>query len=699
MPHSLRSPARLLSPRSLAVFGGASAAEVVRQSLKLGFDGAIWPVHPTKTEVEGLRCYASVADLPAAPDAAFLAIPAQQTIAVTQALAARGAGGVVCYASGFAEVGEQGKALQTQLLQAAGDMPLMGPNCYGFLNYLDGVALWPDQHGGKRLPRGPRQDQRGVAIITQSGNLGLNLTMQRRALPLAYLITVGNMAGLDFAALMHSLLDDPRISAIGLHIEGLENVAGFSEAALRALRQGVPVVALKAGSSAKGAVITLSHTSSLSGADRLYDALFERYGIARVHEPGALIETLKLLHTLGPLTGARIVSASCSGGEASLVADLAHLQQLELPDLPEPVHTELQAVLGEKVHVANPLDYHTYIWGDLAAQTACFTAMLGCRFDAHLLILDFPRYDPHNPAWQATIAAFVAAQQATGQSAIVVSSMPEGLPENVAEQLLAHGIAPMMGLSDCLLAIRLATSMGERARWAAILQPLDRPLAAPVSSAPAVSETWDEVRSKQALATFGLPIPQGVLLDGDALQERADGFDFPVVLKAVGAQLAHKTEMGAVHLNIQTADALRGAGHTMRALSDQFLVESMQQGAVAELIVGITRDAQFGLTLTLGAGGVLVELLQDSACLLLPTDGTAIQGALKKLRIYQLLEGYRGQAAADTDALVRAVQSTVRFALAHAESLQELDVNPLLVLPQGQGVVAVDALVRMARNP
>ena len=237
---------RLFSPRSIAVFGGGAAAEVVRQCQKLGFDGDIWPVHPRREELEGLPCYPSVAALPAPPDASFIAVPREGTVQIVSELAQRGAGGVVCYASGFAEVGGVGVDLQHQLVKAAGDTALLGPNCYGMLNYLDGVALWPDQHGGERV-------QRGVAIVTQSGNIGLNLTMQRRGLPLAYLITVGNKAGASIEQCVDALLQDDRVTAIGLHIEGLDDVAAFSRVALKALRLKVPLVALKSGSSVLGA--------------------------------------------------------------------------------------------------------------------------------------------------------------------------------------------------------------------------------------------------------------------------------------------------------------------------------------------------------------------------------------------------------------------------------------------------------------
>ena len=699
---------RLFSPRHIAVFGGASAQEVVRQCKALGFDGQIWPVHPTRTEMDGLPCFASVQDLPEAPDASFVAVPRQATVDIVRQLAARGAGGAICYASGFAEVGGDGVALQAELVQAAGTMALIGPNCYGMLNYLDGVALWPDQHGGQR-------QSQGVALITQSGNIGLNLTMQTRGLPLAYLITVGNKAGNSMESLVESLLSDPRVTVIGMHIEGLDDVAAFSRVALKALRQGVPLVALKAGSSTLGAQTAMSHTSSLAGPDALYDALFARCGIARVRDPAGLIETCKFLHVHGPLSGKRMISASCSGGEASLVADLAQPRGLEMPAIPPAADANLRAVLGDKVNVANPLDYHTYIWGDLAAQTKCFSGLMDCGFDATLLVLDYPRLDRcRADSWGTTVDAFAAAARYGGHGATVVASLPEDLPEQHASALMAQGIAPMHGIPDCLDAIAHAARIGAARARSADLHPLAEvvPLARQAGSAgagaagvpadfseaayTAQSHTLDEAAGKQALAAFGLPVPRGQVVSAAQAADFADSLGYPVVVKAVSSQLAHKTEAGGVQLNVQTVEGVRAAVARMAALSDRFLVEQMATQVVAEIIVGVQRDAQFGLSLTVGAGGILVELLQDAQTLFFPVAREEVLHALQALKVWPLLAGFRGKAAGDVQALVDAVLAIAAYAQAHAHCLLELDVNPVLVLPQGQGVLAVDALIRLS---
>lgn len=670
---------RMLSPRHIAVFGGDAAAEAIRQCRRIGFTGPIWPVHPSRSDIEDLPCYRSAAELPDAPDAAFVAVPREATVDVVAGLARRGTGGVVCHAAGFAELGGDGAALQQSLVDAAGDMAVVGPNCIGTLNYLDGAALWPDQHGGRRV-------ERGVAVLTQSGNIGQNLTMQRRSLPLAQLITLGNNAVTGVADLVEAMLADPRITAIGLHLEGIDDVAGLSRIGLQALRAGIPVVVLKSGTSELGARASLSHTSSLSGSDALCDALFRRLGMARVHHVETFVETLKFLHVHGALPGNRITSASCSGGEATLVADLAERHGLELPQFPASTEARLRQLLGERVAVANPLDYNAYIWGDLPAQTTCFTELLDTRLDCHLLLVDFPRADRcADGPWTTTADAFLAAHRAVGGAACVVSSLPEGIPEPLGERLLDANIAPMQGVGDCLAAIAAASDIGAAQRRAESLMPLE--ITAPISGE---CHQLDERAGKRELSAAGLAVPEGVLAGADDAPDAAAGLGFPVVVKALSADVAHKSEVGGVRVGLTSREQVRSAVAEMTALTDAFLVERMVPGAVAELLVGVHRDPQFGQALTIGAGGVLVELLRDSATLLLPATRDQIEEALRGLRIWSLLAGFRGPGA-DVPAVVDAITAVVEYARGE-DRLVELDVNPLLALPDA--AVAVDVLVR-----
>lgn len=682
---------RLLNPAHIAVYGGDAAAEAVRQCRAVGYTGEIWPVHPRRDSVEGLPCHRGTASLPAPPDAAFVAVPGAATVDVVAELAAYGAGGAVCHASGFAEDGPEGARLQRELRTAARGMPVVGPNCIGVLNYLDGSALWADQHGGGRVDS-------GVAVVTQSGNIGQNLTMQRRSLPLAYVVTAGNSAVTGVPELVEGLLEDPRVTAIGLHLEGIADPAAFSRAALAALRRRVPLVVLKTGTSELGARANLSHTSSLAGSDVLCDALFRRLGIARVDEVSTFVETLKLLHVHGPLDGKRIVSASCSGGEAALVADTAQRYGAELPALPGSTAVRLREVLGPRVRVANPLDYHTAIWGDEASQRACFTALLGAEADVGVLLLDVPREDRcESDAWTAARVAFVAAQRTTGARACVVSSLPEGVPEDAGHALLAAGVAPMQGMADCVRAVVAAARIGAAQRACAADGALliDAPEAPGQDGQHGIDTVLDERAGKCELAAAGVAVPDGAVAAGpDEAAAAAVRLGFPVVAKALSPALAHKTEAGGVRLGLDSEDAVRGAvGQMARAgLADRFLVEQMVPDAVTELLVGVRHDAQFGRALTVGAGGVLVELVRDSATLLLPAGPGDIEEALRSLRLWPVLAGYRGRAPGDVRAAVASVHAVAEHA--RRERVTELDVNPLLVLPEGRGAVAADVLIR-----
>ena len=388
---------RTLNPRSVALFGTSPAQSVIEQCQKLGYAGELWPIHPTRESIAGVRCFKSVADLPHAPDVAFIAVNRHATIDVVTQLSKIGAGGAVCYASGFAESGLQsgvdGTALQQQLTMAAGEMPLLGPNCYGYINALDGVALWPDQHGCK-------PETSGSAIVSQSGNVGLNLTLQQRELNLAYMVTVGNQAVAGVEDCLEVFINDSRVTSIGLFIEAIVDPVRFAQLAHYAAQRNLRIVALQTGRSEAGALIAASHTASLAGRRRAYEALFARCGVAMVNTPAELVETLKLLNQGGALTGNKLVSLSCSGGEASLVADLSEKTSLRFDPFSAEHHQRINSTLTELVTVGNPFDYHTFMWGNRVATANTFTQVMNGPQDATLLILDTPpRPDQQSDSW------------------------------------------------------------------------------------------------------------------------------------------------------------------------------------------------------------------------------------------------------------------------------------------------------------
>ena len=675
---------RLLSPKTIAVIGGRFAEAVIKQCDLIGFEGEIFPVNPKRNEMAGRSCFASVSDLPQPPDASFIAVDREGTVGAVAELAALGAGGAVCYASGFAEVGEAGQRWQERLLEAANGMPLVGPNCYGMLNYLDRVALWPDEHGGKAV-------NKGAAIVLQSGNIGLNLTMQGRGLPLAYLISVGNGADLQMHDYIEAFLEDERITCIGLHIEGLRDIPAFTSAALKALKQGVPIVALKTGTSDEGQKITFGHTSSLAGSDELYSAMFARYGVARVRTLTEFLETLKLLSTVGPLSNRKIASISCSGGEAAHVADLASELGLTFPPLNSAQEQALFKALGDKVALSNPLDYHTYIWNDEAAQERCFTAMLTGEQAVTLNILDYPRPELCDvSAWDKTTRAFINALKTAGSQGVIVSTLPENLPEQTRNWLISEGVAPMQGLEDCLLSICHAAQLFDRQQVAGKLEPLTTP---PLSLGK--DKMPNELESKKLLKEFGLNIPEArviSLADIDDARKACDALGYPLALKILSEDIVHKTDVGGVHLKLETFDAVAEAMQTMKNLGDTFLAERMLEKPITELLLGVTRDEQFGLSITLGAGGVLVELLKDSQTLLLPLTEPDVEKAIKALKIYPLLNGFRGGAKVRLEPITQAVMSLAKFADDYADTLLELDINPLFVFEDE--VIVADAVIR-----
>ena len=661
--------ARLLNPRSVAVIGGAPAAAVVRQCQKLGYTGDVWPVHPKKSEMHGVACFPTLADLPGVPDAAFIAVNRHLTIDAVAQLAALGAGGAVCYASGFSESGDI--ELQEQLVASAGDMALLGPNCYGYVNALDGVALWPDEHGCSRVDR-------GVGVISQSGNVGLNLTLQQRGLKMAYMVTVGNQAGGGVEDVLESFVADDRVTAIGMFIEAIRDPRRFADIAVAAARKNKRIVALQTGKSEAGALIAASHTASLAGNRAAYAALFARCGVATVETPTELVETLKVLDHGGVLTGYAMASLSCSGGEASLVADLAETTDLTFSPFPDDQRSRIEATLTELVSVANPFDYHTFMWGDRAAMKATFSATMDGPHDATMLVLDAPPNADQDPSsWIVAAEAFADAAQHTTRRGVVVATMPECLSPNVRTAIAARGLAPLQGLRESLVAL-------DRAAWLGAHAPQEPP--APVS-APQETTLVDEQRAKQMLSSLGVRVPRGMRTTRAEIETAATNIGYPVTLKGLG--LAHKSESGAVAIGLTDADAVRAAAAQMPASITEFLVEETVTGIVAEVLVSIRRAAPLGWLLTIGAGGVLTEIWKDTQSLLVPSARSDIEQAIGRLRIAPILAGYRGKPAGNVDALVTFIEHLQRVVV--GTTMVEVELNPVLVTTTS--AIAVDALL------
>ena len=675
----MRDLTRLLKPKSIAVIGGGAwCASIISAAKQIGFDGPLHPVHPTGKQIAGHKSLRSLEEVPGPIDAAFIGVNRHATLDVVAQLRRLKAGGAICFASGFSEAAAEDAAaqdLQAALIEAAGEIPILGPNCYGFVNAFDGCAIWPDQHGCSRV-------QRGVAILTQSSNIAINLTMQNRGLPIGYMLTCGNQAQTAQTDIALQLLDDERVTAIGLHIEGFGNLRGWEALAQKARTKGVTLIALKSGVSQQAQAAAVSHTASLTGSDTGADAFLQRLGIRRARSLPVFLESLKLAHQFGPLSSNRIASISCSGGEAALAADTAQGTGLIFPPLNPRQAKDLSAALGPMVAMANPLDYHTYIWRDQAAMTQAWAAMADDEIAMTLLVSDYPRADLCDASdWECVTQAAIEATRRTGRPFAVVASLAELLPEQTAKTLMDHGVGAIHGLDHGLEALDV----------------MSRPMAPPAEPVllPGINrdaELVDEQSAKLALAAHGLTIPPSVVVtDRSTAGQAAADIGFPVALKTLG--LAHKTGANGLALGLNTRAEVEIAAP--RLADGPLLVERMVAGTLVEVLVGVTRDPAHGFVLTLGAGGTMTDVLRDRASLLIPATRTEVTARLKDLNIAPLLEGFRGNPPVDLDALLAAIDAVQAYVLANAERVEEVEINPLICTQDN--AIAADALIRKAQ--
>ncbi|MEO1276181.1 MAG: acetate--CoA ligase family protein, partial [Pseudomonadota bacterium] len=518
----------------------------------------------------------------------------------------------------------------------------------------------------------------GVAILSQSGNILLNLTMQGRGLPIAYAIAAGNQAQMGAAEIGAELLRDARVTALGLHVEGLGDIAALEALAAEACALGKRVVVLKVGRSEAARAAGLSHTAALSGSAAGAAALLDRLGIVRVESLGAFLQALSLCHGRLSLTAPLLAVMSCSGGEAGLAADAAADRGLTFPALTGAQQGRLGSVLGDRVALANPLDYHTYIWGDEPRLAAMIQAMLEGPVELGIVLLDFPRDAcGASPDWDRVVTAAAQARAATRRPLAILSTLPDLMPDWRVGAIRAEGLLPLAGLEDAFDAIAAVARRSAR-DGAAVWRPC---LADPGDVVP-------EAVAKANLEAHGLDIPRGRVAqspeDAGAAAAELGG---KVVLKGQGA--AHKSEAGLVALGLTGAASVMRRAQGMGAT--EFLVEEMIEGGIAEMLVGVVSDPAHGFVMTIGAGGVLTEVLADAQSLILPAPPEAIEAALNRLKIAPVLAGYRGKPGVDRAVLVRAIQAVQDFVGAHADRLVELELNPLIVT--ANRAVAADALL------
>lgn len=685
---------RILNPDRVAWVGGGGLVPAIGYMRAHGFAGEAVAMNPKRAEIAGLPCVAAIAGLPWAPDLAILVLPKQAVAETVRDLAKIGCGGAICITSGFSEAAG-GAGLQADLIAAAGEMPVIGPNCPGLANFLDGRAFMMD-HFGAHAPA------RGVAVISNGGAYLSDLGCADRSQPIAYLIGLGNQAMVGVADMMDVVLDDPRVTAVNVYFETLGDAAQLSHAAAKAARKGVPVLAIKGGRSQAGRRAAQSHTAALSGDAEVASALFRRFGWIEVRTPSEAIENLKMLSYTPVPRGMRAGFVTSSGSYAVLGGDIAERLGLRMDPPGEEAASALSAVLPDYVGPANPLDISDAHGWPLKDQCPIYEAFARDDHDLFVQVMCYPPEGGWDMAtWDTTTTALAHARGP--RPAAFVNTLAEALPKAARERMIANGIAPLQGLEDGLRAVAHAAHYGARRDRldpsAMLLGQAESGAEVPRTSGSGEApspEVLSEAEAKRWLAAAGLDVPRQWAV---AAPDGTSTPPFDCAVKAMIPGLLHKTEAGAVALNIspgEVRNVMRSmsktlAGQGLRA--EGFLVEEMIPGAIGELLIGLRRVDGIGLTLTLALGGIAVELLQDRKTVILPAPRAEIDAALRGLRLAPLLLGHRGRPQPAWGGMLDAIEALIRFAEANPH-ISELEVNPLL-LTETRAVI-VDAVLAIA---
>ncbi|MFI8105972.1 acetate--CoA ligase family protein [Streptomyces sp. NPDC086023] len=683
---------RFFRPESVAVIGASDAegrpnTGITRQLIAwAGRVGArLHPVHPTRETVFGLPCHASVADLPEQVDLAVLLVG--DPLPVIEELAEAKVKFAVAFASGFAETGDEGAAAQARLAAAVrrSGLRLLGPNTN--LNAFEEF----------------REDLEGpaIALITQSGHQGRPVyTLQELGIRLSHWAPTGNEADLETSDFISYFAERPEVGAIACYVEGLKDGRAFLLAADRAARNGVPVVAVKVGRTETGARTAASHTGKLTGADTVVDAAMRQFGVIRVDGLDELQDTAALLARARKPKADGVVVYSISGGTGAHFSDLATEAGLRLPTLSKARQDELHQWIPEYLNVANPVDNGGHPVGDWRGRKI-IDAILA---DPSVGVLICPITGPFPPMSDRLAQDLVDAAAQTEKLVCVVWGSPVGTEEAYRTTLLGSSrVATFRTFGNCITAVR--AYLDHHRFTSGYRSPFED---APRTPSPSYrkaqalmrpGQQLSEHAAKQLLRAYGIRVPREQLVTSAAAAVRAAGLvGYPVVMKASGPQLAHKTELGLVKVGLTSASQIRDAYRELTDIAryeeiplDGILVCQMVERGV-EMVVGVTQDQLFGPTVTVGLGGVLVEVLHDAAVRVPPFGEDQARAMLRELRGHALLEGVRGAPPADVDALVEVVLRVQRMALELGDELSELDINPLMVLPRGQGAVALDAL-------
>jgi acetyltransferase len=697
----------LLRPASVAIIGDTPGTGrggwIHEQLLRLGYNGPIYPVNPKYDEIRGVKAYPSLLDIPAPVEFVAVALGAGHAIRVIQECAQKQARAALFVASGFAESGSAGQTIQDELRRLAveHEIAVCGPNCYGIANIHGRFAAY----GGsltQPLRPGP------IALLFQSGALTHTVMdpVAARTIGYSYIITTGNEAVIELADYVAALADDPHTRVIACFVEGFKSPERFFAAAQQAIGQGKRLVILKTGRSELGRRAALAHTGSLTGPDDIYDALFRQLGIARVADLDELIETAELLSRPAPARAGAAAIVSISGGSSSVAADLAQQLGLALAQIEPATAARLRTILPPFATAQNPLDLTGAIGGEPQLLPGALAALAADpQVNAVALALNTPiGGDQAGQALYQAMCRAVAASAAMSDTLHVVFSMSSGqFDPEIVRIMREAGVPLLMGMRESLAALahwqRGAAHAGEPDP-AALAGPQLTPATQLVRQS--VTATLGEHAAKAVISTAGIPICHEITAatPADAVRAAAQ-IGYPVALKINSPDILHKTEAGCVRLNLNTPQAVtdafqeigdRAVRYQPDARIDGVLVQEMVHGGV-EALVGVTNHAGLGPMIVFGLGGVFVEMLDDWAMRAAPIGEADAHAMIAETRAARVLAGWRGGPALDIAALAQALVLVSRLAWQLRDTIAAIDINPLVVLPLGQGVKIVDALI------
>jgi acetate---CoA ligase (ADP-forming) len=681
---------RLLAPRSVAVVGastrpGSYGNLAVANLVEAQFDGPVYGVHPTSTELYGVPCFPTLSDLPEAPDAVVIATPARTVPGIVDEAGRLGCGGAVVFAAGFAEVAH-GRALQDELRENAlrHQLPVAGPNGNGLISLRNRAPLWGD--GYHLSEAGP------VALISQSGNVSVNALGTRRGLHLHTVVSCGNQAVLEAADYLAAFADLEGVRSVACYLEADGNGAQLADALAACAERGIGVAVLKSGRTALGATSAAAHTGSVASDARVLQALVEEAGAVWVDDPHDLLETAKAL-AVGRRTRGGVAIVTCSGGDAAVSADVAVGLGTDLPPLHETTAHRLHDLLPDAATIGNPLDYTAVIWGDIPL-IGSIVATTGDDpgIGQVLAYYDEPQDmdDASTQSWGDTLTGIAEGARRTGAGVTVCSTLPDLLPEASIERLQSQGVPAVWGLRTGLVVCHaLSTPPGDPARL--------RELAKAAAAVGPPSHWLAEHEAKQLLGEHGVTVPHGRVVDDAATAAAvAEELGWPVVLKLSDPDLQHKSDIGALEVGLVDDEAVRRAFSRLRSIPGHHqtpvLVERMADAGV-EVMVAAHRDGVVP-ALVIALGGVWVELMGDSVVLPLPATAEQVRDALGALRAAPLLLGGRGRQGVDVASLAQLAAGVGRLLL--DERLQLIELNPVLV--SAGGAVAVDAVIRTTQS-